>query len=1243
MTGIACPHCTFLNPPGRVKCGMCLRLLRKRDRTDNTVSSKKGKKASDEAENGSSRSATSSPAESAQKSEVSPSPSQRGKSRHESEGKLQEEDRDETGERRSEEATQSSDEEACEASGGLSSSPAAPPASAVPTLFVTASGKAVTVRRESLLRAAERMEGTSSASPSFFPPTPPAPASLPPSGARVATMFETANGKKVTVQRDSIEKAKAALASLDTADAELPRATTTHFEAVPGRAACVSEASLRHTQRKLDDAETASEAEGGPVSSTTTTTAPDDSVVPPEHRNEKRAAAPPASLHSSCRPSLTLGGLSAGRRCGFVPPQQRLVADVATARPPRTGLASAAADAVVRLQSTRLEPLRFPRELCRSSNPISPAPATAAIMSEEFCFTAEACGTTLAFLLGVQGREAVRVAQWHACLLKLGASAKHCTLEWCRHALLSAMFRMSCAARCSAASAAAFTATSVLLCLLQTYNTEMVEGVRPALRKMVEGDIPSASLAVLYLSSVRAERSTPHTRIVTLSDGIYHMRVTCDVPLSNLLREGVLRPSQKLAVCGAKSLLHGQCSPTECGAQVVLAINYNCVRAVSPQVPLGVCHGEPPPLPLSLVHPLGGLVPAIEGVVARVLPSFYMTQENESVAAADDGSRPARDRAVRAVRSSYAQLQASDRLLHETVDGECAAEARPLSRVTSLLIVKDGAEALVQQWETVEESSLLSDNDGEMALPLEGSWVTFYAVNPAKSRTAAAPFSHAKLFFSARKLHFVPSKKPLQYLRRVWETTVAKGTTVCVGDAADVCGLFMGHHKNEYGCFVLVLLQDSMYALLQIPLPSASRALSFPIPATEKTPLLLLNSTFLTTEDSVAGSDCCRLFANEYTVVRQRSTQSNLKEALERAASLRAAVEAAPQKYAARKAEIFRCLDEGEAATPEGTTAYSQRGAYLTMTAAPLDAVIADRGMSPTSTLTAADSLSSSGGGGLLSATSFSSREGRLPYYLRRGCDSGGGGGVGAPGGSRRLQGVVISPLATSSTSNRAAPQLPSLHAITPLKGTQTNVNGPCSRHYGNISDFMFVYDARLNRRPWHPLEDPLRGASTASLSPPSAGVRPCSEDFQYVQLCWSVSADSADDLTSKVETRRELCDMMEAVCPLQELCSLIADDRHIDVSLQRSEVVARWRKDGTETAWWRFFTESRLLALPGDLDDSNPSAYLWWLPNEWAEATKTIAAKLQTAFFFFSLRGDTLRHARLISDSCDVRQLPQD
>ncbi|KAG5479931.1 hypothetical protein LSCM1_06349 [Leishmania martiniquensis] len=1175
MKGIACPHCTFINPPNKVKCGVCLRLLRKRERNagDSTASAVEEQPMGLHSPLAASLERTPSTPLNEHESPATDATKVRG---------TQEESPVLPVEPESSTAAMIQAVQPAWVEGTTT----APPE--VPTLFTTASGKPVTVRRESLQKVADRLGLLTT----------------PEMEGCVPTLFETASGKPVTVQRRSLDKAKASMDGLraDTASS----ATAPAPSSIPiGAAARVPTAPLRSPADHLKLMPLSSENEfvsSGAVRST----------GPPR---QPAIAEPPSTGLATSAPEHPLrirAPYGVGdRRRGFVPPQQRpnaqVLAKLSHPAPPA--------------QATRLTALRFNPDACTCRS-IIPSPSLPSITSLVFLFTGSDCGSVLAALLGVSSSETVQLGHWHALLLKLGASPKHCTMQWCRHALMSAMARVHFMTTApSGALSSAFSPLTVLLCIMQMYNTEMVNGERPALRKIVEGDISSASLAVLYVGSVCEERSSPHMRVVTLCDGIYHLKVACDVPLSRLIREGVLRPGQRMAVCGAKSLLHGQCVPTECDGQVILSINYNCVRAVSQQTPLGVCHGEPLPLPLPLVHPLGGLVPAIEGVVARVLPSFFISQEADETPATADGARQARHRIVKTVRNTHSQLQASDRLRAEAVapaESE-AAESRPLLRVTSLLLVKDCAEALVQQWETVDEEALLNDDgEGCASLPVEGSWITLYAVNPAKSRTAAAPFSRAKLFFSSRKLHYVPSNKPLQHMRCIWQAATDYSSTTGIGDVADVCGLYMGSHRNEQGTFALLLLRGDTYALLQILVPSAGRVLSLPMPKTERLPVLILNATFLTGADSVAGSDCCRLFANEYTALLQRSTQANLKGALGAAAQLRGLVDAAPQKYAARRAEVFRCLDDIGSSTSwglgSGTTVCHRDAPPIPEV--PLDVCPEAPRTNPTAVAT---------------SPIPPQREGRLPYYLRQ------------PNGSGRTaqsRGVHI-PSAAPLTSIGSIAMHGPYRATSTHSGLREPLIRPSnvaaaarSRHYGNIADLMFLCDSHLNRRAWHPLKDPLQVTHE--------GAARRDDGFKHVQLCWRLSADSADDMACRVEERSLFTAILESVLPLQELCSVIADDQHIDVSLARSERILEWRRQDSPSVWWRLFLDSRLLGAPADLDGAS-SQYLWWLPAEWAEAMRVVSVKLQPAFFFFSLSGELLRHAHLISDCCNVAELPCD
>ncbi|KAK7199062.1 DNA repair protein BRCA2 [Novymonas esmeraldas] len=1143
MSGIACPHCTFINPPTKVKCSVCLRLLRKRDRSVDDATATRG-----------------------QRGTTSSTPAEDESATHSSESTSQPADAPRRADATDVSAAPPATSARLSASAGDA---AAPPL--VPTLFSTASGRPVSVRRESILKAAEQLGDV-------LAPT---------TETRAPTLLDTASRTAVATVRGS------ALVAATAAEAA---SVPTLFSTASGAAVRVSAAALQRAAERLQDC-APSDGDGGESETAVVLRAAE--AVP---------AVPPAKQTAGTaeRGVRVAGVLGAGRRQrGFVPPQQRVAPPpppLPTALPASASVAAAATLSATQrvLQRTGLALLRLNPDACVCRS-ITPPPPLSSITAQTFSFAADDCGSVLAALLGVRGAEPVQASHWHAALLRLGASPSHCTPAWSRHALLSAMARArAMATATTSATPGAFSAVVVLLCAMQLYNTEMVDGERPALRKVVEGDIPSASLMVLYLSSVRDERGAPHTRIVTLSDGIYHLKATCDVPLSNLLREGVLVPGQRMAVCGSKLLLHGQCSPTECEEQVVLGVNYNCVRAVAPLTPLGVCRGEPVPLALSLVHPLGGLVPAIHGVVARVLPPFFVSQADEGAPATGDGARQLRDRGPRVVRNAHAQLQLSDRLLR-AVEGEPAdsAEPRPpLSRVTSLLIATDGAEALVQQWETVDEHALLADDDGSVSLPVEGSSVTLYAVNPAKSRTAAAPFARAKLFFSSRKLHYVPSKKPLLHQRRVWQSAADHGATTGLGDVADVCGLYLGSHRSPQGLFALLLLRDDTYALLQLPPPTAGRVLSLSMPATERVPTAVLNTTFLSGEDSLAGSDCCRLFANEYTVLLQRSTQSNIKDALTAAAAeLRARVEAAPQKYASRRAEVFRCLDEGESGG-----------------AAAASAAAAAASRSVVSALEAPSDLGNGAPAAFTAAAAASATAGRLPYYLREGRSGDAAG---------RRQGVVLPAAAHVSPRASFAPPPPSATAAAPR-----------CRHYGNAVDVVFLLDPRLNRRAWHPLTDALPGAAGASTQP--------GDVFQRVQLCWRLSADSADDVTCRLEARHLLGTVLERACPLTELCTIVADERHLDVSLVRGECLLRWRRLDAPLLWWRFFADSRVLGTAAELDGAS-ERFLWWLPGEWAAAMKLVSSKLQTALFFFTTAGEALRHVRLISDSCNVAELPCD
>jgi len=635
MSDLSCPHCTFINPISKVKCGMCLRYLRKRERVEDVADLQaplletrdRGThevNSTDVQDQSTGKCVQDTTAASSTTDTAVPE-----------RGKIAEQPED---------TVATSLHRAAESSTSAVVDPPAidsAPTNAVRTLFSTAAGSPVNVRRESLHKAMEKLRLSENDEDHGTP-----------SNATVSTLFSTAAGRPVKVSAKALEAAKAKLQS----DALLDEGSEPLVPQSEESTTSAPVESSRPVEAKPSGGDvrepTSKESRSSTMESTASPAAPRPSPL------ESESVATPRGV-----------GLGMQRRRGFVPPQR--IASVTAVSHRATQPSSRAAP------PPRLHALRLNAALCES-RVISPLPSLSTILSDQFQFRYADCGDLLARLFGVHDGQYLTVERWKAALERLGASGVHCTLEWCSHILRSSIIKARRLHSVAQQSANVFTVLSVLLCCVQKYNQEIVEGERPALRKMVEGDVPSASFVILYISSLRDEQTAPHTRVVTLCDGFYHLKATCDVPLSNLLREKVLMPGQRIALCGAKSLLHSHCTPVECQSQLAFSINYNCVRSVAEDTPLGLCRCEPPPLPLSLVHPLGGLVPALDGIVARILPPFYVAQQtSENNAAIPSRSEALRDGNVKVVRNHHAQLQQCDQLRRDWGDRANSMAATP--------------------------------------------------------------------------------------------------------------------------------------------------------------------------------------------------------------------------------------------------------------------------------------------------------------------------------------------------------------------------------------------------------------------------------------------------------------------------------------------------------------------------------------------------------------------------------------
>jgi len=93
----------------------------------------------------------------------------------------------------------------------------------------------------------------------------------------------------------------------------------------------------------------------------------------------------------------------------------------------------------------------------------------------------------------------------------------------------------------------ALTRERVLAQLRRRYETEVVNGRKSALWKVLAGDLPAEQLLILCVSSVDDRSGTR----VHLFDGWYEIKAELDQGLAHFVRTGKIAVGSKLAVCGA--------------------------------------------------------------------------------------------------------------------------------------------------------------------------------------------------------------------------------------------------------------------------------------------------------------------------------------------------------------------------------------------------------------------------------------------------------------------------------------------------------------------------------------------------------------------------------------------------------------------------------------------------------------------------------------------------------------------
>ncbi|XP_071500619.1 uncharacterized protein [Diadema antillarum] len=194
----------------------------------------------------------------------------------------------------------------------------------------------------------------------------------------------------------------------------------------------------------------------------------------------------------------------------------------------------------------------------------------------------------------------------------------------------------------------------VLLQLKYRYDREVDHAQRPALRKILERDETASRRLVLCVASIKdgcdktvsgdndAAIGKLHINVsiifyiqslpgaghptLELTDGWYSVPVVIDTPLAGLVKSGRIKCGTKLCVYGAEIIgSQDACSPLEIPAGLALKVTANSTRRARFDARLGVQPDPRPfPLPVSSLHPDGGLVGCVDIVVLRVYPMQFM-------------------------------------------------------------------------------------------------------------------------------------------------------------------------------------------------------------------------------------------------------------------------------------------------------------------------------------------------------------------------------------------------------------------------------------------------------------------------------------------------------------------------------------------------------------------------------------------------------------------------------------------
>ncbi|KAH9601183.1 BRCA2 [Trypanosoma melophagium] len=852
-----------------------------------------------------------------------------------------------------------------------------------------------------------------------------------------------------------------------------------------------------------------------------------------------------------------------------------------------------------------------------SSLAMSALPTAEDILQERFVFKREGCSPELVRILGLSsGDISVSPICFHTALLELGATETGIDVpleDWSKQMLKSTLLKLRGLSLHCNPTLTVFSVSHSLLCLCFKYNKEFVQGERPALRIVTEGDVSASSLMVMTIVSLSLEeRLAPHTSVGVISDGCYDIKVTLDVPLTNLVREGILRRGQKLLICGAKMLLKEFCSPLECQGDVVLSINYNCTRPVAADSALGLYNVNPPILPSSFVHPLGGLVPSLRGTVERLLPAIFIEQKIDPRGFANSSTKLVRNLLAQQKYLEFSARQMSECTLGNEVRetsgglGELTSTTRRLVRVSSLVLTCDTKEdVLLQLWEDAGDGcSVEVLDDVASDFPAEGTVVVVFAVTPSRSRPSH-PFRNAKVLYTRGRFEYRELSTVSGFSRQLQNSAEDVDSNTPAGAPMDFAGFYVASTKTDSVISFVVALVDvtkqkaPSYFLMDVPCATPVKEITLSMPAASFTPIIVQNASFIRRADVDLGSDCLHLLANEYTRVLLRPAAPGLRATVAALEGCRDKVKNV-KSVAARAMELLRLRQLSDEAR-SGVRRFSSE---LSASEVPI--------------------------------TVETGAPSRVPYYMRGDTRGSFSKGVSIPTSFAKPQ-MRHEKKADAESEQKSV-----------IKNKEKDImlnkiykRSGKSYFFGNILGMRMVRIFSSEKLECIDLFSQLVSSSTTApnknkQSMPQETLVPNSA---YFEIDIQFTGEVEHQVTVTVKNPSVLNAILEPRVAVRSVCALVVDEGQVDYFVMRNKLVEGWHHTPEESWWW--LLSLSCVANGEQLPSETMSAVAVWVKSEWDQLLDMLAAGVRDNLYTFTIDAtDNVTRVVFIKENCCLTDL---